>query len=541
MTIHRLVFVPFKALSALCRSTLNGVTHLVLLLHQLMYVALGCTIGIAVGGLVTITYPDSTPEWVFIATIVTSGFLGLAFGSFAAFGNVSPLTSNNSNTHGSARYATDREVAALTEGEGLIIGRENKKRGRLLRYNGPAHLLTLAPTRSGKGVGAILPNLLTADRSIICIDPKGENTRITHSARSAFGAVHVLDPFGISGHPSAAYNPISFLDAHSLDLVEDATTLADALVYDPPGQSREAHWNDEAKALIAGVIMFAVCHDKPEERTLNTVREYLTLGPERFTELLELMTQSSGANGLIKRAANRHLGKSDREAAAVLSTAQRHTHILDSARIVQVTERTDFRFADLKNRHETVFLVLPPERMSTYSRWLRLLLAQAIDEITRAKAEPNVPILFLLDEFAALGQLEAIERAMGLMASYGLQLWPILQDIHQLRDTYRQRAGTFLSNAAVVQTFNTNDFDTAKWISDVLGEETISFETDGISVGSGGASHSVSTQFAPRRLLNPDEVMTLDPSLMIMMRQGQRPIVAQKLRHYADKEFQGLF
>ena len=296
---------------------------------------------------------------------------------------------------------------------------------------GPAHLLTIAPTRSGKGVGTIIPNLLTANRSVICIDPKGENARATLRQREAFGPVHCLDPFGISGRATARYNPLDRLDAASLDLAEDAMTLADALVFDE--QTSEAHWNEKAKALIAGIILYVVCHDDAAHRTLTRVRDYLTLAPDDFTALLTVMQASDGAGGLIARSANRHVSKSHREAAGVLSTAQRHTHFLDSPRIALVVAASDFAFADLKDNVATVFLILPPDRLDTYSRWLRLLVAQAINELARSPAKPSRPVLLLLDEFAALGRLQPVERAMGLMAGYGLQLWPILQDIHQLR------------------------------------------------------------------------------------------------------------
>lgn len=113
------------------------------------------------------------------------------------------------DTHGSARFATDKEIAALTaSGSGLLIGRDTKT-AKPLRYDGPAHLLTMAPTRTGKGVGTIIPNLLTADRSVICVDPKGENARITGRARQKFGPVHMLDPFGVTGRPSSAFNPLA--------------------------------------------------------------------------------------------------------------------------------------------------------------------------------------------------------------------------------------------------------------------------------------------------------------------------------------------
>ncbi len=168
----------------------------------------------------------------------------------------------------------------------------------------------MAPTRSGKGVGTIIPNLLLLDRSVICIDPKGENARVTARARATKGKVWCLDPFGVSGQPPARYNPLDRLDSASLDLAEDANTLADA-----PGQSGEAHWNEEAKALIAGLILHTVVHKPADRRVLATVRDKLTLAPAGFAALLADMQNSAGAGGLITRAANRQLGKSDREAA----------------------------------------------------------------------------------------------------------------------------------------------------------------------------------------------------------------------------------
>ena len=256
---------------------------------------------------------------------------------------------------GSARFGDRADVRKLEANGDLLIGRA-KESGKLLHYDGAAHLLTIAPTRSGKGVGTIIPNLLLLDRSVVCIDPKGENARVTARGRASKGAVWCLDPFGVSGRPAARYNPLAQLDPASPDLAEDAQTIADALVHDAPGQSGEAHWNEEAKALIAGVILHTVVHEPPARATLATVRDKLTRDPAGFAALLADMQASSGAHGLIARAANRHLGKSDREAAGVLSSAQRHTHFLDSPRLVESTSASDFRFADLKERPGTVFL-----------------------------------------------------------------------------------------------------------------------------------------------------------------------------------------
>jgi type IV secretion system protein VirD4 len=448
------------------------------------------------------------------------------------------------DSHGSARFATRKERVAFEGGNGLLIGRDLDT-GKLLRYDGPAHLLTLAPTRAGKGVGTVIPNLLLAERSVLVIDPKGENARIAGEARKRFGAVHILDPFGVTGLPASAYNPLGRLSAESLDLGEDAASLAEALVMDPPGQQSEAHWNEEAKALLAGLIMFAVAHEDQDRKTLATVREYLTLPPEKFRALLELMQDSTAAGGLIARAANRFLGKSDREAASVMSSAQRHTHFLDSPRIVAATARSDFQFSALRHDLTSIFLVLPPNRLDAYSRWLRLLVAQALQDIARDAEAAQAgserlkqPALFLLDEFAALGRLEAVERAMGLMAGYGLQLWPILQDMSQLKDLYGARANTFVANAGVLQTFGVNDFETAKWLSQMIGRETTGYQTESLKVGD---APSTSYNVTARDLMTPDEIMQLPPHVQLLRVQGKPVIVAKKLRYFADGEFDGRY
>ena len=440
-------------------------------------------------------------------------------------------------THGSARFATDAEARPLAQSEGLLIGRDRKS-GKLLRYAGPAHLLTIAPTRTGKGVGTIIPNLIDYPGPVVCIDPKGENARVTARQRARFGPVHVLDPFGVTELPSAAFNPLDRLDPAGLDLADDAMTLADALVYDAPGEAGEAHWNEEAKALIAGIILSIATTEPPATRTLATLRDRLTLAPAAFAAMLETM-QAQG--GLAARAANRHLGKSDREAAGVLSAAQRHTHFLDSPRMTAVLDRSDFAFADLKASPASIYLVLPPDRLATYARWLRLMIAQGLTDLARAGVAPARPVLFLLDEFAALGRLDQVERAMGLMAGYGVKLWPILQDVHQLRATYERRAGTFLSNAGVLQVFGVNDHDSARLVSDLLGQETVVFETMSRALDAEETGLSFGTQHVGRALLTPDEVRAMPANLELLFLAGQRPIIASKLRYYADREFAGKF
>lgn len=477
------------------------------------------------------------------------GYAGLTLGGWIAFRKARAKSRPvYMDAHGSATFGDEAtERPALTRPDGLIVGRASD--GWLMRYGGPAHLVTIAPTRSGKGVGAIIPNLLTCDRSIICVDPKGENARIAARARRSFGPVHVLDPFEVSGQPLARFNPLAGLREDSPDIADDAALIADALVYDPPHQVSEAHWNEEAKALIAGLIMHVVASFAPSGCTLSRVREMLTTAPEIFSGELKRMQASRAAGGLIARAANRHLAKSDREAAGVLSAAQRHTHFLDSPRMRESLSASDFAFNDLKAGGASIFLVLPPERISTYSRWLRLLVSLAIHDLARSSSfrPPGRPVLFLLDEFAALGRLEPVERAFALMAGYGVQLWAICQDIHQLRGIYGQQAGTFLSNAGAIQVFNVADIDTASWVSRTLGTMTDHYT----SVGTGSsqafnqpfATHGESNteHYVARPLMTPDEILRMRSDRLLLLRPGKAVLAPWKVRHFADPEFKGLF
>jgi len=510
-------------------------------------------LGFVIGGTLTLIFyaalfyglglPE-TPAGIIAAAFGLIPGLGFGVGLWwqEVFGETKPK--RDKDTHGSARFADGNDTAEFggTHG-GLLIGRDWKTQ-KLLRYHGPAHLLTLAPTRAGKGVGTVIPNLLLAERPMLVIDPKGENVKAARAARAMFGPVHILDPFGVSGHHTlAAMNPMDRLRPDSLDLGEDAATLADALVMDPPGQVSEAHWNEEAKALLGGLILFAALHEEWERRNLGTVREYLTLPPDQFTALLKLMQDSEHAHGLIARAANRFVGKADREAASVLSNAQRHTHFLDSPRMASVLSRSTFKFSDLRRELCSVFLVLPPNRMDAYARWLRLMVTESLHDIARyAETAPEAsqsavpPSLLLLDEFAALGRLEAVERAMGLMAGYGLQLWPILQDMSQLKALYGERANTFVANAGILQVFGVNDSETAQWLSRTMGKETITYETKSYKPREPSQAN-LSEHVAGRELMTPDEIMRIAPHLQLLRAQGKPPIIAEKLRYYADPEF----
>jgi type IV secretion system protein VirD4 len=218
--------------------------------------------------------------------------------------------------------------------------------------------------------------------------------------------------------------------------------------------------------------------------------------------------------------------------------------------MARVLERSDFSLSQMQTGLVSVFLVLPPERLRTHARWLRLMVVQTIGALARGPVgaeRAGPPVLLMLDEFAALGHLEPVERAFGLMAGYGLQIWAILQDLHQLKSAYGDHAGTFLANARVIQVFNVADIDTATWVSRSMGVTTEVYDTSGQSTTRAGdklfSTHGSSTNvnLARRDLLTPDEVMRIDAGSLILLRPGANPTLALKVRYYADPEFKGLF
>lgn len=480
--------------------------------------------------------------------IALNGFVGFSVGSALAaiaWSGYHWLINRHyghetSSAYGEAKWASARELkaAGLFSNDGIVIGRHQR---RMLRFRTDRHLLTLAPNRAGKGVSAIIPNLLTWPGSMIVIDPKGENTVVTARQRLAMGQhVYVLDPWGITGLPQSRFNPLLELHPDDEDLIEDAALLAESLVV-PSSKAEDEFWNGEARSFIAGLIMHIVTTEIPRHRNLGTLRHFLTLGDEDFATLLADMLKNSAAFGLVARTAQRLLQKTDRERSGVVSTAQSQTHFLDSPRMTDVLSDSDFGLKAIKPTGTTIYLVLPTDRLATHGRWLRLVIGLCVSALTRDRTSPEYPVLFLLDEFAALGRLQVIETALGLLAGYGVLLWPILQDLAQLQDLYPKRWRSFVANAGMVQAFGVNDIGTAEYLSKALGQRTAIVRHHGRS----GEPHRPqgSENFSPmaRPLLMPQEIMRMPWHQQLILLNGERPIACTRVRYYAEPEFEGMF
>lgn len=450
---------------------------------------------------------------------------------------------STAGSHGTAQWGDPR---MLVRPAGMILGRAGRS---LLRYEAEGHILTVAPTGSGKGVGAVIPNLLDYPGSVVVVDLKGENHAVTADRRSHLGRVVTLDPFFVRGDQTAAFNPMALVDPTS-DLCDaDAATLAYLLVI-PGTEGEAAFWDEEAAALLAGLILYVAAHEDLDRRHLGTVRAHLTCGATDWDTLLASMAASDRAHGLIARASHRLRQKDSRERSGVVSTAQRHTHFLDSPAILRTLTHSTFDLAQLKTETLSVYCVMPPERLGSHGRWLRLLAGSAIQAMLRTPNLSPYRVLFLLDEFAQLGRLQALEQAMTLLRGYGVRLWLLVQDLAQVRATYGPRTDSLLANAAVFQAFGTNDVQTAEYLSRRTGQTTVLSASENRSTGESfhrailpthqrGEAHS-STE-SGRPLLTPDEILRLDPEQELLFLAGAEPLLVDRVNYLRDPHFRGLF
>jgi|CXWL01.1.fsa_nt_gi type IV secretion system protein VirD4 len=450
-------------------------------------------------------------------------------------------------SHGSARWGDPRPHVLPA---GLILGRDPQSK-QLVRYQGDGHLLTVAPTGSGKGVSAVIPNLLEYPGSVVVIDLKGENYAISAEQRARLGPVVALDPFDLVGG-TGALNVLDLIDAEDLDADADAGALANLLVLPNP-EAHDAHWDEEAASLLQGLILYVVACEPEERRHLGTVREYLSLPPDGWNKVLQAMADSDAIGGLIARAANRLAQKEPKERSSVVSTAQRHTKFLDTRRLGPSLRQSSFSPADLKRRVLSVYLIFPPPQIGADGRWLRLMVGSLLLELQKKRnaGRPAHQVLFMLDEIVQLGRLQPVEQGLTLLRGYGVQFWLLVQDLAQVRATYAAKAESLIANAQVLQAFGTSDQATAEYISKMTGQATVRSASENTSKGSTYAADRWSpnrqsgtaqnTAEVGRALLMPDEVRRLDRREALVFIAGNDPLRLLRTNYLTDAEFAGRY
>ena len=449
-----------------------------------------------------------------------------------------------------SRFATPAETTALQNPNGAPYGHLN---GQPYLLDTEKHILIQASTRSGKGVAVIIPRLLTYKGSMFVLDPKGENGRATGRHRAELnGKVHYLDPFGISGKPKSRFNPLSRFTPENMEA--ESKALAAALVL---ADTRD-HWIASGQQLLAAIIMhvYTVPDFAPAYKDLVTVRRILL---ERVEQTLRDMLKSKVADGMLAALAKSFLDTPEKEFGSIKSTAQRETEILDNpylrASLVAAGDGDEVDFAEWHTGTMTVYLCLAAPKFPVFSRWLRLVLTSALDEMTEKLQPPPLPVVFMLDELATLGHLATVENAIGLSAGYGVQIVTVFQDVAQMRDLYKGRWTSFVGNAGVRVLFNLDDFETADYWSKFIGGRLV--ETLSTSEDIYGIAEKQSRSEAVRPLLTPDEIMLKfaggdlrEPESpggvktmgkMLLLPQGARPVIADRVPYWEDPTLKGLW
>jgi type IV secretion system protein VirD4 len=449
-------------------------------------------------------------------------------------------------TYGSARWASEREVrdARLFGDSGVILGSLG---GAYLRHDGPEHVMAFAPTRSGKGVGLVVPTLLSWTGSAVIHDIKGENWELTAGWRSRFSHCLLFNP---TDPRSARYNPLLEV-RRGAEEVRDVQNIADILV-DPEGAlERRSHWERTSHSLLVGAILHILYAE--EEKTLARVATFLSDPKRSFVATLRAMmtTNHLGTYGapvvhpVVASAARELLNKSENERSGVLSTAMSFLGLYRDPTVAEVTSACDWRIEDLlgAGRPVSLYLVVPPSDISRTKPLVRLVLNQIGRRLTErlhsAGGRPGRQLLLMLDEFPALGRLDFFETALAFIAGYGIRAFLIAQSLNQIEQAYGEH-NSILDNCHVRVAFATNDERTARRISDALGtatEQRAMRNYAGHRLAPWLAHVMVSRQETSRPLLTPGEVMQLRSTDELVLLSGIPPIRASKLRYFEDRRF----
>jgi type IV secretion system protein VirD4 len=446
-------------------------------------------------------------------------------------------------TYGSARWAAASEIrtAGLSNHAGVFLG---SKDGNYLRHDGSEHVMAFAPTRSGKGVGLVIPTLLAWPGSAVIHDIKGENWQLTAGWRSRFSHCLLFNPTDLR---SAAYNPLLEVrrGAHE---VRDVQNIADMLV-DPEGAlERRNHWEKTSHSLLVGTILHVLYASA--DKSLPGVANFLSDPACPFETTLHRMMLTKhlrdAPHPVVASAAREVLNKSDNERSGVLSTAMSFLGLYRDPTVAQVTSHCDWRIADLiAARHPvSLYLVIPPSDISRTKPLIRLILNQIGRRLTESlDGSDGIArrhrLLMMLDEFPALGRLDFFESALAFMAGYGLRAFLIAQSLNQIDKAYGVNH-SILDNCHVRIAFATNDERTARRISEMLGTATelrAQRNYAGHRLAPWLGHLMVSRQETARPLLTPGEVMQLPPDDAVVMASGHPPIRAKKLRYYQDANF----
>jgi type IV secretion system protein VirD4 len=444
---------------------------------------------------------------------------------------------SHSQGWGSARWATYREMqrAGLFAGEGIILGRFGRE---ILRASGETHVLLIGPTRAGKGVSTIIPSLLTWPHSVLCLDIKGDDYDLTAGYRQTLGPVYRVQPTSRTSH---RLNVIDFMRVRTIQEVGDAQRLAQSLASPtaPPSQATD-YWRGQAEDLLTMLLLY-LCYQDKYPRSLGGL---LALMNDPETPLLDLLKRiKSCQHPIVQQGLQRLNTMPPSKRAEVWDSAMRLLTIWRDPLVDRATSATDVPLDALQHGDQpsSLYLQVTAEDLRGRLRplfrvWIEQLMSRLTD---RAVRDFRHPLLLVLDEFAAMGYLPAIENAVSLLAGYGIRVLVVLQSLNQLLDAYGENTG-IVDNCSTRIIYAPNNPVSAATFAELLGAATVqesSMRWAGSRFMPVYEQHAATTQSHARPLLTAAEIMELGASEAIVRSSACPPIRCTKIRFYEDPLF----
>ena len=483
----------------------------------------------------------------------------------------------HSDIHGSAHWATEDEIekaGLIGKGAGVYVGawEDPKAKVQYLRHDGPEHVLCFAPTRSGKGVGLVLPTLLSWPHSVVVHDIKGENWALTAGWRSTElnGKCLKFDPTAADG-TCARFNPLMEVRLRTEFEVQDVQNIV-GIIVDPDGTGgggAEAHWIATSSMLLTGVALHVLYAEV--DKSIGGIAKFLsdpsfTSTEEMFQYMLnathdpdmtmgwkDSLGQETGTHPVVAMAARDMLNKDPKEGAGVLSTATRFLTLFRDPIVARNIAGSDFKIDDLMNDEKPVslYIVVPPSDIDRVKPLTRLLIQQILRILTskmefkdgRSVAGYKHRLLMLIDELPSLGKLEILQTSLAYIAGYGIKAYLITQDLGQLSAAYGGSSGrdeSIVANCQVLVAYAPNKLETMELLSKLAGNTTIRTENKTYSGGRMSVMRdqvTIAVQEQERPLLTPDEARRLPPDDSLIFLAGHPPIYGKKIKYYADPVF----
>lgn len=446
--------------------------------------------------------------------------------------------------HGAARFAKEREIrqAGFRAGNGIVLGMRGRKflifgARKFLTFGGSEHVIVEAPTRSGKGVGIVIPNLLSWQDSVVVLDVKRENWDATAGFRQKHGqSVFLFNPTDPEGR-TARYNPLGYIDRDDPDqVVIELQKIATMLFVSP--ERGEPFWTDSARTAFVGVGAYLAVADQPF--TIGSIYRLMTTGDTRGFFRRVLDDRSLKLSQGCRNALADFTSGADNTFAGIVQTVTSKLTLWLNPRVDAATEDSDFDLRALRTKPMSIYLGVSPDELDRVAPLYNLLFQQLIDLNVRALPDAITPhqVLVILDEFARIGRAQVIASAFSYVAGYGIRLLPVIQSRSQLRAVYGEHvANEIVANCGVEVAFTPKELRVANELSERIGYVGQEAITKSLTIHGILANRSKSMSDQRRALLLPQELMQFSQDELLLLRGGIPPIHGDKIRFYGDALF----